>query len=127
MRRIRSFAVALLAAATVTSVAAGAASAHRRPPHHQPPKHAHWHNWPPHPHPPHSTPLAAVPDSYSTGSKAKIAVDDEDGILSNDSGDDPTLVSHTEPEHGTLELEPDGSFNYVPDAGFSGTDSFSYS
>jgi len=127
MRRNRSFAVALAVAALLASVAVGAASAHNWPPRHSQPKPSHWHHSHPHPHPPQSAPLAAAPNSYSSGSKAKIAVDDEDGVLANDSGDDPTLVSHTQPEHGTLELEPDGSFTYVPDSGFSGSDSFSYS
>jgi hypothetical protein len=71
--------------------------------------------------------LRANPDSYSTANKATLAVDARHGILGNDRGDDPQLLSHTEPEHGTLTLENDGSFGYVPDAGFSGTDSFNYS
>ncbi len=32
----------------------------------------------------------------------------------------------TEPDHGTLDLEADGSFKYVPDAGFVGRDTFTY-
>src|SRR5262249_27537538 len=30
------------------------------------------------------------------------------------------------PQHGRLELSPDGSFDYVPDPGFTGTDVFGY-
>jgi hypothetical protein len=30
------------------------------------------------------------------------------------------------PAHGTLDLDPDGSFDYVPDPGFEGVDSFGY-
>src|SRR5262249_10505802 len=30
------------------------------------------------------------------------------------------------PQHGDLKLFPDGSFNYTPDPGFTGTDTFGY-
>src|SRR5262249_47562790 len=30
------------------------------------------------------------------------------------------------PQHGRLELSPNGSFDYVPDPGFTGTDAFGY-
>ncbi len=48
------------------------------------------------------------------------------GVLGNDSGRPLTLVSHSEPAHGTLTLNQDGSFRYVPAAGFHGTDTFGY-
>ncbi|HJQ48127.1 MAG TPA: esterase-like activity of phytase family protein [Amycolatopsis sp.] len=38
-----------------------------------------------------------------------------------------TVVSHTSPAHGSLEFNPDGTFTYVPAAGFTGTDTFTYS
>jgi hypothetical protein len=115
MRRNRIFTVGFAAAALFASVATGVASAHHS-------------SQPPHlPFPPHPSPLVAVPDGYSTGKQATLAIDSSHGILANDHGDDPTLVANTEPSHGSLELEPDGSFNYVPDSGFTGTDSFSYS
>jgi hypothetical protein len=47
-------------------------------------------------------------------------------VLSNDAGGPLQLVSNTDPTHGSLTLNPDGSFNYVPQAGFTGTDSFTY-
>ena len=34
------------------------------------------------------------------------------------------IVGHTDTAHGTLSLNDDGSFRYAPDAGFTGTDSF---
>ena len=37
-----------------------------------------------------------------------------------------TVVSHTSPSHGSLAINPDGSFRYVPAAGFTGTDSFTF-
>jgi VCBS repeat-containing protein len=51
------------------------------------------------------------------------------GVLANDSDvDSPVLSAHVAamPGHGTLTLLADGSFSYHPDAGFSGTDTFTY-
>ncbi len=51
------------------------------------------------------------------------------GVLANDFRLDGETVETrlvTWPEHGTLELNPDGTFRYEPEAGFTGTDSFVY-
>ena len=85
MRRKRVFALGLATAALCACVVTGAASAD-----HGPQPQFHW-------HPPHSSPLAAVPDGYSTGSQATLAVDSSHGVLANDHGDEPTLVANTEP------------------------------
>ncbi len=45
-------------------------------------------------------------------------------VASDIDGDDLTFELDDDPEHGRLTLNPDGSFVYVPDAGFSGSDSF---
>ena len=37
-----------------------------------------------------------------------------------------TARSSLDPANGTLTLNPDGSFNYAPNANFSGSDSFTY-
>ena len=71
-------------------------------------------------------PLNAAADSYSTGSAGTLAVDQRHGVLSNDNGGALQLVSHTDPAHGSLTLNPDGSFGYVPQAGFTGDDTFTY-
>jgi phytase-like protein/Big-like domain-containing protein len=55
-----------------------------------------------------------------------ISVDAHRGVLGNDSGRPLTLVAHSDPAHGSLTLNPDGSFRYVPEAGFRGTDTFTY-
>ena len=48
-----------------------------------------------------------------------------DGNQSNDPDGDPlTAVLVNGPAHGTLVLNPDGSFAYTPDAEFNGSDSF---
>lgn len=51
------------------------------------------------------------------------------GILdyAYDDDDDPlTAVLASQPVNGVVTLNPDGSFNYVPNSGFTGTDQFSY-
>ena len=58
----------------------------------------------------------------------------EDGVvtgnvLTNDSdgdGDPLTVALETNVQNGTLVLDPDGGFEYTPDADFFGTDSFTY-
>jgi len=75
---------------------------------------------------PGNAPPAAVADSYSTGTVGTLAVDARHGVLANDRGGPLQLVGHTDPAHGSLTLNPDGSFQYIPQIGFSGTDSFTY-
>jgi VCBS repeat-containing protein len=70
----------------------------------------------------------AQADSYSTSPGTTLTIE-APGVLVNDT--DPldsslTAVLVTGPVNGTLTLKPDGSFRYMPDAGFSGTDSFTY-
>ena len=51
------------------------------------------------------------------------------GVLGNDSdplGEGLTAALAVDAAHGTVELAADGSFTYTPDAGYSGTDSFTY-
>lgn len=50
------------------------------------------------------------------------------GVLDNDSSPTGALTASpvSGPSHGTLTLNPDGHFNYSPDANFSGLDFFTY-
>lgn len=51
------------------------------------------------------------------------------GVLANDTDPNGLLLTATLgtlPSHGTLVLNPDGSFTYIPNPGFYGTDSFTY-
>ncbi len=76
-----------------------------------------------------STPPTAADDSYSVDEDAVLTVDAAAGILSNDTdaeSDAMTAVKLTDPSHGTLILNSDGSFTYDHDGGGSTSDSFTY-
>jgi phytase-like protein/Big-like domain-containing protein len=74
------------------------------------------------------TPLApqANDDSYATTNVGTLFERSRDGLLANDGGGSLQMISHTDPAHGSLTLKPDGAFEYVPQAGFTGTDTFTY-
>jgi hypothetical protein len=70
----------------------------------------------------------AVADSYSTNENAPLNVSGS-GILGNDTDvDSSTLmtIKQTDPTNGTLTLNSNGSFTYIPHSGWKGTDSFTY-
>jgi subtilisin-like proprotein convertase family protein len=73
------------------------------------------------------SPTAAA-DQLATPYQTPLTVEDP-GVLANDTdvygdGLEASLVDDV--EHGTLELDEDGTLAYVPDPGFSGTDTFRY-
>lgn len=70
----------------------------------------------------------ATPDTYSMDQDSILIVA-APGVLANDSdvdGDGLTAVLDTPPVNGTLTLNGNGSFTYIPDPGFYGADSFTY-
>jgi VCBS repeat-containing protein len=70
----------------------------------------------------------AEDDSYTTDEDTPLVVP-APGVLGNDSdveGDHLTAVLVSGPSHGTLTLNPNGSFTYTPAENFFGTDSFTY-
>ena len=72
-------------------------------------------------------PVAAV-DSYTTTEDTPLTIA-APGVLANDTDVDSTALTAglvSGPAHGTLTLNPDGSFIYTPAANFSGSDSFTY-
>src|SRR5439155_9120707 len=75
------------------------------------------------------TPPSAGNGSYSVNESATLSVS-APGVLANAQSSlfrqtlSAVLVSTT--SHGTLTLNPDGSFTYAPAAEFHGTDSFTY-
>jgi YD repeat-containing protein/VCBS repeat-containing protein len=72
---------------------------------------------------------AAANDGYTMVAGHTLSVAAATGVLANDSdadGDPLTAVLISGTSNGTLTLNGDGSFHYVPNAGFSGSDSFTY-
>lgn len=73
-------------------------------------------------------PLAAA-DAYSVVAPGPLVVLAAAGVLKNDADPDGralTAVADAAPANGTLTLAADGSFQYTPNAAFTGTDTFTY-
>jgi hypothetical protein len=73
---------------------------------------------------PTNAPPVALADAYSTNEDTALTVGaPASGVLGNDpDGDnDPlTAVGYTDPQHGTLSHNADGTFSYTPDSNFNG-------
>ncbi len=69
---------------------------------------------------------AAANHAYTTSDQGSLAVDAAHGLLAGAAGGPVQLTATTNPQHGSLTVDPDGSFEYIPYAGFTGTDTFSY-
>ena len=65
--------------------------------------------------------LDAVEGTPLTISIASLVSNDDDA-----EGSALSLISFTQPEHGTLERNTNGTLTYTPEAGFVGEDSFTY-
>ena len=75
--------------------------------------------------PPVNRPPVANDDSATTIKGAAVEI----AVLANDSdpdGDPLTVASFTLPTNGTVTLNPTGTMTYSPNAGFIGSDSFTY-
>jgi VCBS repeat-containing protein len=75
-----------------------------------------------------NTAPVANDDSYSTSQDTALTIT-APGVLLNDTDadDDPlTAVQLSSAGNGLASLNTDGSFSYTPNAGFTGTDSFTY-
>ena len=68
----------------------------------------------------------ATDDTGSTGTDTKLTVPAGTGLLANDTGTGITVTAHSDPANGTVTVAADGGYTYVPTAGFTGTDSFTY-
>lgn len=68
-------------------------------------------------------------DAYSVAEDNALIVEAGEGVLANDAdaeGDALTVSLVGNPSHGIVTLAEDGSFEYTPEAGFHGEDSFTY-
>ena len=71
----------------------------------------------------------AVNDSYQTAENIPLVMDAANGVLTNDSDVELAALQailESDAANGVLNLNVDGSFDYTPNAGFSGQDSFEY-
>ncbi len=72
----------------------------------------------------------AVDDTYNTAVEETLLTVDEPGVLANDTDNDlldgKTAVLVSDPSNGTLVLNSNGSFTYLPNDNFVGTDTFTY-
>jgi titin len=65
-------------------------------------------------------------DSYSTKHDTSLSVAASSGVLSNDTGATAAVLITDSVDHGSLSLFADGHFNYTPNTGYFGLDSFTY-
>ncbi len=71
----------------------------------------------------------AVNDAYDASQDTTLIVDAANGVLANDSdADNDPLTAElvSDVSNGTLNLNTDGSFDYTPNPGYTGPDSFTY-
>ncbi|WP_372490092.1 Ig-like domain-containing protein [Chitinophaga sedimenti] len=77
-------------------------------------------------------PPVAVDDNrpeYSVGEDAVLVIPASIGVLANDTDPDNTTLSAslaTPPANGAVTLNADGSFTYIPNLNYNGTDQFTY-
>ena len=74
-------------------------------------------------------PVNVAPESNPDSFTSTIGQPINGNVLTNDIDTDQDLLTAivaTQPTHGTLTMNADGSFHYLPDPGFVGVDQFSY-
>lgn len=77
----------------------------------------------------YDNPIGLGAHSYVTYEDQELDVPAAEGVLSGVSSPDGvslTLSLVSPPDHGSLTLEDDGSFTYMPEAAYLGSDSFDY-
>lgn len=70
--------------------------------------------------------LVANNDSASTPYNTPLDVPLNTGVLVNDVGSNLTVTGYTQPANGTVTVNPDGSYSYTPNPGFTGVDTLQY-
>jgi len=69
----------------------------------------------------------AVDDEYQTSIGTTHSEPVATGLINtNDTGASITVTGNTAPAHGSVTVNPDGSFDYTPTAGYTGDDTFDY-
>ncbi|HKK74361.1 MAG TPA: Ig-like domain-containing protein [Saprospiraceae bacterium] len=71
-------------------------------------------------------PTCGPTDSYTATGNIQIDINAANGVLANDTGDGLSAAVNVNPTNGTLNLSADGSFTYESNAGYTGTDVFTY-
>ncbi|WIB27037.1 Ig-like domain-containing protein [Curtobacterium sp. MCSS17_015] len=69
------------------------------------------------------TPVVAATDTSATAD-GELVVPADQGVLHGSTGTDLEVTDHTTPDHGTVEVDRDGSYTYTPKPGYSGPDTF---
>ncbi|WP_146244201.1 Ig-like domain-containing protein [Curtobacterium sp. MCBD17_032] len=69
------------------------------------------------------TPVLAATDSSATADGVLVVPADQ-GVLQGSTGTDLEVTDHTTPDHGTVDVDRDGSYTYTPKPGYSGPDTF---
>jgi hypothetical protein len=73
-----------------------------------------------------AVPPTAVNDSYSLFANHTLTIL-APGVLANDIRTEPlTAIKLSDPSHGSVTLNSDGSFTYTPSTGYIGSDGFTY-
>ncbi|MBD8538233.1 beta strand repeat-containing protein [Frigoribacterium sp. CFBP 8751] len=70
--------------------------------------------------------VKAVADSGRTIAGKRLVSGRVGGVMRNDDGSALWVALASEPSHGTVALDLDGSYDYMPHAGFVGVDTFDY-
>jgi len=79
--------------------------------------------------PSNTEPEAVDDNDYMTNTNTELVIPPQNGVLQNDQDPDGTILevaSFTQPLHGIVDMNEDGSFTYEPDPDWTGTDVFDY-
>ena len=71
---------------------------------------------------PPAIPVVAVADNFTTALNTTLT----ENVLTNDTGVGKSVISNTQPSNGSVTMQSDGSIVYIPNTGYSGSDSFEY-
>lgn len=70
--------------------------------------------------------IDAQNDTATTAANQVLTVTAQNGLLQNDSPESVTVTDYSQPSHGSVSVQPDGSYIYTPNADFVGEDTFTY-